>query len=156
MIMLALWAVLCALWLYWVYVLFPDDVLPVSKGLLSLLPLVRLCGAIVSLVFWYVWNVANFNKTNALYLILLYCCYDAMSSLFCVWHITTVFIRLDCALTADMCDIQRASVLYILFPVLEAGKLSSLSSADFQVFNSFYMSILLNSPVQSSCTCSWR
>ena len=52
MIMLTLWVVLSALWLYWVFVVFPDDVLPVSKGLLSLLPLVRVCVAVMSLVFW--------------------------------------------------------------------------------------------------------
>lgn len=52
MIMLAVWVVLCAWWLYWVYVVFPDDVLPVSKGLLSFLPLVRVCVAVMSLVFW--------------------------------------------------------------------------------------------------------
>lgn len=52
MIMLTLWVVLSALWLYWVFMVFPDDVLPVSKGLLSLLPLVRVCVAVMSLVFW--------------------------------------------------------------------------------------------------------
>eukprot|EP01032_Pedospumella_encystans_P011550 gene11550-13423_t len=82
MIMLTLWVVLSALWLYWVFMVFPDDVLPVSKGLLSLLPLVRVCVAVMSLVFW-----------------------------------------LDCTLTADMCEVQRASVLYVLFPILEAVQL---------------------------------
>lgn len=54
MVMLAIWGMLSMLWLYWVFVVFPDDVLPVSKGLLSLLPLVRVVVAVMSLIFWYV------------------------------------------------------------------------------------------------------
>ena len=47
-------------------------------------------------------------------------------------------VRLDCALTADMCEVQRASVLYVLFPILEAGK------AIYQLYYaSFYLAITI-------------
>lgn len=74
-----------------------------------------------------------------------------------------VCIRLDCALTADMCEIQRASVLYILFPILEAGKLFSFSTTGsaFAFCGSVYCFALttyctLSLGSQCNCMYSWR
>lgn len=52
MAMLALWVVLNCVWSYYAYRVYPESALPVSKALLSLLPIARLLVAAFSLIFW--------------------------------------------------------------------------------------------------------
>ena len=53
-VLIVLWVVLTAVWLFMVHMVFPDTVLPVSRTLLSLLPVLRVLTAGFSLLFWWV------------------------------------------------------------------------------------------------------
>ena len=61
MLLLALWVALNGLWSYYVYRVYAESALPISKALLSLLPIARLLIAAFSLIFWYGLSFVTLN-----------------------------------------------------------------------------------------------